>query len=83
MEKIEKNNITSVKFHWRCIHTWRTSIKNTSLESKNYDSEKQQYPMQIPNAGCRTEYQTVFDVEEVETEEQICNTVFELSLIHI
>ena len=29
MENIVKNNISSIKFHWRCIHTWRTSIKNT------------------------------------------------------
>ena len=29
MENIAKNNISSIKFHWRCIHTWRTSIKNT------------------------------------------------------
>ena len=55
----------------------RDNNGNTTSESRSYDSEEQQYPMQSQNAGCRIEYETVFDVEEVETEEQICNTVFE------
>ena len=55
----------------------RDNNDNATSESRSYDGEEQQYPMRIPNARCRTEYQTVFDVEEVETEEEICKTVFE------
>ena len=48
---------------------------NTTLDVRNYDNGGDQLP--LPNTGCRTEYQTIFDIEEVETEEQICNTIFE------